>query len=184
MSRTISSAFTFSYKFLLPVFLAWVAFFLLELLRGTPAAIMHGGATGTASPNFIWLAIAALLCGLGVLLWTTLPLKKVSLAPDGSLIVSNYVREWTVPASLIVDVRQNRWIRMRPITIRLRWDPGCGTRIVFAPPQRWKNRFLFWREDPEVQELRDLAAESSGGWRSRLRAESGVDMRPPWAREP
>lgn len=76
---------------------------------------------------------------------------------DGeSLLVSNYLQEWKVPVALISEVAQNRWLELRPITTHLRIDPGCGKRVMFMPPLRMI--FLFWREDPEVEELRSLAS--------------------------
>lgn len=57
---------------------------------------------------------------------------------------------------LITGVAQNRWLELRPTTIHLRIDPGCGTRVMFIPPLRIN--LLFWREDPEVEELRALAS--------------------------
>jgi hypothetical protein len=72
----------------------------------------------------------------------------------GVLVVSNYWREWRVPFGLVTAITQNRWINLRPITVRLRADVGCGTRVVFLPPTRFRARI--WREDPEVEELRRL----------------------------
>jgi hypothetical protein len=53
------------------------------------------------------------------------------------------------------DLSQNRWMKTRTITIRLRAAVGCGTSVKFIPPFRWI--LFFWREDREVTELRRLA---------------------------
>ena len=155
MNRPLSSAWTFFYKYLLPV--VWVVGFAI----GTRATMdnqraLSGGSANAATPTMLWLLMFVGLAGLASLAWFCAPLKRVRVGDDGeSLFISNYLTEWHVPAGLITNVTQNRWIKMRPITIQLRIDPGCGTRVVFMPPLRLN--FLFWREDPEVGELRQLA---------------------------
>jgi hypothetical protein len=62
---------------------------------------------------------------------------------------------------------------MRPITVRLRSDVGFGTKFTFAPPRRMFAQWRFSTDDPEADELRDLAANSASGWRSRLAAQDG-----------
>jgi hypothetical protein len=156
MHRTLSSAWTFFYKYLLPV--VWIAGFAIAARAAVenPAAL-SAGSPGGALPYSATLLIFIGLAGLASLVWFCTPLKRVRMGDDGSsLLISNYLSEWEVPTSLITDVTQNRWIKLRPITIHLRIDPGCGTRVVFMPPIRLN--FLFWREDPEVAELRELAA--------------------------
>lgn len=155
MNRSLSSAWTFFYKYLLPVI--WVVGFAIggrEAMDNQRA--LARGAANAAPATMLWLLMFAGLAGLASLAWFCAPLKRVRVGDDGeSLIVSNYFTEWHVPAGLITDVTQNRWIKMRPITIHLRIDPGCGTRVVFMPPIRLN--FVFWREDREVDELRQLA---------------------------
>ena len=155
MNRTLSSAWTFFYKFLLPIVL--VATF-AAVLRPALEARGAYSSTPTASPpaDLLLLGLVFLL-GIIATAWFCAPLKRVRIGDDGqTLLVSNYLREWEVPAGLITDVTQNRWLKLRPITIHLRIDPGCGTRVMFMPPLRIN--FRFWREDPEVDELRALAS--------------------------
>lgn len=155
MPRTLSSAWTFFYKFLLPIVL--VGAFAVGLRSALEARAVYSG-TPSAGPQMdLWLLALILLVALVAIARTCAPLKRIRLGPDGdTLLVSNYFQEWTVPVGLISDVTQNRWLKMRPITIHLRIDPGCGTRVVFMPPLRLN--FLFWREDPEVSELRTMVA--------------------------
>jgi hypothetical protein len=155
MPRTLSSAWTFFYKFLLPVLL--IAVFAVGFRSALEARGAYSG-TPSASPPVDLLALGlVVLVALVAVARTCVPLKRVRLGDDGeTLLVSNYFQEWKVPAGLITSVRQNRWLKLRPVTLHLRIDPGCGTRVTFMPPVRIN--FLFWREDPVVEELRALAS--------------------------
>jgi len=155
MPRTLSSAWTFSYKFLLPIVL--VGAFAFGLRSALEARGVYSATPSAALPLDLWLLGLIALVALVAVARTCAPLKRVRLSPDGdTLLISNYFQEWTVPVGLVSDVTQNRWLKLRPITIHLRIDPGCGARVMFMPPLRIN--FLFWREDPEVNELRTLAA--------------------------
>ena len=72
---------------------------------------------------------------------------------ERQLYVSNYFHEIYVPFSAITDVKQNRWINSRPITIYLRDATQFGDKVTFMP----KQRIQFWRIDPVVNELKQLA---------------------------
>lgn len=113
--------------------------------------LASGGMHGPAPAWTGWAFLLFWLAGAAFILLVCAPLKRVRL-DGGALVVSNYLREWRIPLGLVTDVTQNRWIQVRPITIRLRADMGCGTRIVFIPKRYIRPRF--WREDPEVEELR------------------------------
>jgi hypothetical protein len=80
---------------------------------------------------------------------------EASLLDERQLYVSNYVQEIDIPFSAIVDVRQNFWLNFRPITIFLRETTEFGDRVTFMPKQRI--RLQFWRVDPIVTELNQLA---------------------------
>ena len=138
--RKMSSAWTFCYKFIVPALWA--------------AAI--GIAMEWTFPNEQVLFVVAVVWTVGgiALLRVCVPLKRVSLEDD-ALLVSNFRTEWRIPYALIAEVTQNRWIKLRPITIRLKRDVGCGKTVVFMPYVRMRWRFL--QEDPEVDELRTLA---------------------------
>lgn len=155
MPRPISSTWTLFHKFLLPVVLAGA--FAIALRSALEARGAYSGTPTAAPPIDLVLLGVVMLVGAAASVAFCAPLKRVRVSDDGeSLLISNFLREWTVPIGLISDVTQNRWLKLRPITIHLRIDPGCGTRVMFMPPLRLN--FLFWREDPEVNELRALAA--------------------------
>jgi hypothetical protein len=61
----------------------------------------------------VWIA------GTTSILWAYADLKRVRM-DERQLYVSNYFREICVPFSAITDVKQNRWINSRPITIYFR----------------------------------------------------------------
>ncbi len=87
---------------------------------------------------FLWF-----LCGA---------LKRVRV-DDHFIYVSNYLREVSIPLSLIDDVTENRWINIRPVTVYFRAKTAFGNHIVFMP----KSQFAFWRSHPVVEELKNLA---------------------------
>lgn len=155
MPRSLSSAWTSFYKFLLPLILTGA--FAAGLRRALEERGVYSGTSAAAPPIDLILIGALMILGIAATIVFCAPLKRVRVSDDGeSLLVSNYVQEWKVPVALISDVRQNRWLKLRPITVHLRIDPGCGKRVMFMPPLRMN--FLFWREDPEVEELRALAS--------------------------
>ncbi|HEY9428923.1 MAG TPA: hypothetical protein VIR34_17315 [Gemmatimonadaceae bacterium] len=155
MPRSLSSAWTFVYKFLLPV--VFTGAFAIGLRSALDARGAYSGSPSAAPPNDLLLLGVVMILSIAASVVFCAPLKRVRVGDDGeSLLVSNYFQEWKVPAGLITSVTQNRWLKLRPITIHLRIDPGCGTRVMFMPPLRIN--FLFWREDPEVEELRTLAS--------------------------
>ncbi len=155
MPRTLSSAWTFFHKFLLPVVLTGA--FAAALRSALQARGVYSSRPAAAPPIDLILLGVVMLVGIAASVVFCAPLKRVRVSDDGeSLLVSNFLHEWTVPVGLISEVTQNRWLKLRPITIHLRIDPGCGTRVAFMPPLRLN--FRFWREDPEVEELRVLAS--------------------------
>lgn len=141
----ISSAWTLTYKVFVPLLWTGAIVFLSASSPPNHRAVLLVGA--------VWLAGAVACLNFCV------PLKRVTLDGD-ALLVSNYREEWRVPYALIAEVTQNRWIKLRPITIRLRRDSGHGDRIVFMPHVHLRLRF--WDEDPEVDELRRLAMPHNG----------------------
>ena len=154
MPRTLSSAWTLFYK-LLPLTLTGA--FAIGFRKVLEARGAYSGTPSFAPRADLILLGVVMVAGVVASVVYCVPLKRVRVSDDGeSLLVSNYLREWEIPVGLITAVTQNRWLKLRPITIHLRIDPGCGTRVVFMPPLRLN--FLFWREDPEVNELRALAA--------------------------
>ena len=84
-------------------------------------------------------------------------LKRVRI-DQRQLYVSNYVKEISIPFGAIVDVEQNRWLNIRPVTIYFREPTEFGDKATFMPKARI--RLLFWKVDPVVDELKNLAGIS------------------------
>jgi hypothetical protein len=137
--RTLSSTWTFWAKFLFPAI--WISAF------GYVTFFWSGGPPQTKLVFLIvWIA------GTTSILWAYAGLKRVRM-DERELYVSNYFREIDVPFSAITNVKQNRWINSRPITIYFRDATQLGDRVTFMP----KQRIQFWRIDPVVDELKQLA---------------------------
>ncbi len=81
-------------------------------------------------------------------------LMRVQLG-DGHPYASDFRREIEILPADIDSVTQNRWDRVRPITIHLREPSPLGSRIRFLPKSRPTLRF--WIEDSIVDKLRDFA---------------------------
>ena len=148
---TLSSAWTFSAKFVFPI--VWISGFGL----GTILLWMdsfHYKSNAPPPPQLKFIFLMAWAIGSTLILWVNAGLKRVSIG-EGCLRVSNYVREIFIPLTEIVDVKQNRWINSRPITIYFREPTEFGDAVKFIPKQRF--RITFWRVDPLVDELKRLA---------------------------
>ena len=102
--------------------------------------------------KFAFLALWVL--GSTFILWTSAGLKRVRI-DERHLHVSNYDREICIPVTAIIDVKQNRWINSRPVTIYFRDATEIGDRATFIPKRR--HHIKFWRIDPIVNELKQLA---------------------------
>ncbi|HEY2895522.1 MAG TPA: hypothetical protein VGJ12_00180 [Gemmatimonadaceae bacterium] len=154
MNDDLSSAWTFVYKFVFPaLWIPLVGFGILTAFQH-PGEVIYNGVKGAAPPFIGYELFAVWLAGSALILWFCMSLRRVRLTDD-ALLVSNYISEWRIPFAMIEGVSQDRWVNLRPITIRLCADVGCGRSVKFMPPLRWL--LLFWREDPEVAELRRLA---------------------------
>jgi hypothetical protein len=154
MNQILSSRWTFIFKYVFPGI--WIPGFGLAVADSFlhPETVIYNDVRGAAPPYIGWDFLAVWLIASICILWLCAPLKGVRVENE-VLLVSNYWHEWRIPFGAVAKVTQNRWINIRPITVHLRADVGCGTRVVFMPPSRW--RVLFWREDPEVDDLRRLA---------------------------
>jgi hypothetical protein len=149
--RNLSSAWTFWTKFMLPA--VWISGFgtgtiLLWLGR------LHGRNNALPPPQEKFLFLAMWILGSTFILWASAGLKRVRI-DERQLYVSNYVKEIHIPFSAIIDVKQNRWLNSRPITIYFRDATEFGDRATFMP--EWRIRIQFWRIDPVVNELKKLA---------------------------
>lgn len=150
----LSSRWTYFVKYILGPFYI-LAFGAFGLTFAFVPGWWDGGRGGPPPPAFRWLfPIIWVVATIGILRFT-FPIKRVELR-HGRLFVSNYFREWEIFPSDIESVVQNRWLNSRPVRVRLRRDiDGLGTRFDFIPPQR--ARLRFWRDDPQVTQLRQFA---------------------------
>lgn len=150
---TLSSAWTFWAKFVFPVVM--LGFGLgATIIIWSNGMVDGSGATPPAQVKFVFLGF--LIAAMTLIFWTSAGLKRVRI-DERQLYLSNYVREIAVPFSAITDVRQNRWLNSRPVTIYFREATEFGDKATFMPKQRiqfWR----FWRPDPVVNELKQLAA--------------------------
>ncbi|MGZ4973724.1 MAG: hypothetical protein ACXWDN_13265 [Limisphaerales bacterium] len=154
--RTLSSAWTFWTKFIFPA--VWIsAVGIGTVLLWLGDLVDRNNASPPSQTKFVVLGVWIL--GTTFILWISAGLKRVRM-DERQLYVSNYLREISVPFSEIIDVRQDRWINSRPITIYFRDATEFGGRATFMP--KWRIQ-LFWRTDPVVSEIRRLAGLASSG---------------------
>lgn len=141
--ETISSSLTFFFKF---VFTAlWSGGFGL----GTVTMFFSGQ---PEVRTMRWLFAAVWILGTTLIWWTCARFKRVKLNGT-ALLISNYRDEIAVQAADIADVRQNRWINLRPITLTLRRETPFGRMVTFMP----RRSFRLFSEDEIVMRLRGLA---------------------------
>jgi hypothetical protein len=155
MERNLSSGSTFIAKYVVPGI--WIPLVGVQVTAAylKPVKVMYADARSLVPSLGANFYLVFWLLGSAMFFWFALPIKRVRLS-DGAILVSNYFQEWRVPFGLIESVSQNRWGQNRQVTIRLRADVGFGTTVKFLPPRRWF-LFRFWREDPVVGQLRELA---------------------------
>lgn len=150
-TRELSSAWTFWAKFVFPV--VWISGFGLgTILLWFGSFHDRNGSMPPPQLKFVFLGVWVV--GSSFILWANAGLKRMR-AGERRLYVSNYIREICVPFSAILDVKQNRWINSRPITIYFRDATEFGDKATFIPKRRI--RIAFWRVDPIVNELKQLA---------------------------
>ena len=105
-----------------------------------------------STPQTKFVFLVAWIVGTTSILWVYAGLKRVRV-DERQLYVSNYIEEIHIPFSAITEVKQNRWINPRPITIYFRDAKQFGDKVTFMP----KQRIQFWSVDPVVNELKQLA---------------------------
>ncbi|MGP0092592.1 MAG: hypothetical protein ACLPKB_22015 [Xanthobacteraceae bacterium] len=152
--RTISSGQTIFVKFIFPVI--WIGGFGLGTLALWLAPMHARG--GAPPPEMKWVFLAVWTFGTAFILWLSAGLKRVCL-DEATIYISNYVREISVPLNLIEDVTENRWINIRPVTIKFRHPTDFGDKVTFMPRTR-----VFWpgKPNPIVAELQALANGRGG----------------------
>jgi hypothetical protein len=150
--RDLSSALTFSAKFVFPVL--WISGFGLGTVSLWLDAF-HGGNSELPPSVMKFVFLGVWIIGSAFILWACAGLKRVRV-DERQLFVSNYLREICIPFSAVRDVRQNRWEGSRPITIYFRYVTEFGDRATYMPKLRIFIPF-FWRVDPVVNELKQSA---------------------------
>jgi hypothetical protein len=144
MQRTISSKQTFLMKIVFP--LLWIPLFSIGIL-----SVFFNSSMKSDFPKIYVLLIW--IIALISIYWFCIRLKKVSVFGD-SLYVSNYLKEIKIPLSEIINVTENVWVNIHPVTIHLKNPSEFGNKIVFMPTFRF---FGFWSSHPIVSELIELA---------------------------
>ena len=148
VDRDFSSSVTLIYKFVFPaIWIALCGMFVFQLTR-------IDRPTGAAGNAIVLGVILVWAAGSMFFLRVSLPLLRVQLR-DGHLYASNYFSEIEIHPSDIAEVTQNRWVKLRPITIHLRAPSEFGECLSFMPPVRII--FRFWVQDPIVEQLRAFA---------------------------
>src|SRR5690349_15578996 len=147
----LSSAWTFSAKFVFPVL--WISGFGLGTVSLWLDAF-HGRNNELPPSVMKFVFLGMWIVGSAFILWACAGLKRVRV-DERQLFVSNYLREICIPFSAVREVSQNRWLNIRPITIYFRDVTEFGDRATFMPKMRFAIRF--WHVDPVVDELKRLA---------------------------
>lgn len=159
MPRTLSLRATAVLKFVIPpIWVALTAYAAWRLSSGSGGGLLDDD-PGAPASAVRWLLLGLIAASLVVLFAFVIPLKRVRLATNG-LQVSNYVRETTVPFDGILSVRQDWLPTFGLITLKVRPGLGLRSRVIFMPAGSQRFAFwrqAYWREDPLVQELRQLA---------------------------
>jgi hypothetical protein len=147
----LSSAWTFSAKFVFPVL--WISGFgLITVALWSDAYPGRNNELPPPALKFVFLGVW--IAGSAFILWACAGLKRVRV-DERQLLVSNYLREICIPFSAVRDVSQNRWLNIRPITIYFRDATEFGDQATFVP--KWRMAIRIWRVDPVVDELKQLA---------------------------
>lgn len=130
--RRLSSRWTFACKYLFPPL--WIGGF-----GPAPLAMWAGaihGRDGLPTPLSTKLLFSAIwVVGTAGLVWLSSRVKRVAMTED-ALIVSNYLREVSIPLSQVTAVTENMYVSAHPVTIHLRADAGFGTSVTFMPYSR------------------------------------------------
>jgi hypothetical protein len=127
MVRTLSSAFTFIYKYV-------YTFFWLFGFGGAVVVIIFdsGWSKNGWAAVLIWVlgAVSAwMFCGR---------LKRVRM-DEKHLYISNYLQEIRVPLRNVIDIRNDVWIGIQPVTLQFSPLTSFGSSVVFMPKIRFRN---------------------------------------------
>lgn len=129
----------------------------IPLFGMAPLMMFVGAAKGQEMPPK-WPFLFFWIIGAVLIYWECVRLKEVSVDEE-YLYVSNYLKEIAIPLSEILDVTENRWVNLHPVTIHLKSSSEFGDKIVFMPTTRF---FSFFSSHPIVSELKNLARSRQG----------------------
>jgi hypothetical protein len=145
VNEILSSGLTFFYKYIFTSI--WSIGFGLgtvEMIHSNSPEALQFAVLWVVGMIFLWLMAGRL--------------KHVELTGN-KLIISNYFRRIVVSVLDIEEVRQNRFINTRPITIIFSHNTLFGCSIIFMP----KTSFRLFSEDPVVERLRNAAKNAEAG---------------------
>jgi hypothetical protein len=148
---TLSSPQTFAMKFVFPTI--WVGVFAAV----TITSFLSSDSPFAAATK--WRLMLTIIISGIFIWWTCMRLKRVRMDSQ-FLYISNFATELVVPLRDVVEVTENVWTNIHPVTIKFRSETVFGSQVVFMPPQRW---FAFWSSHPVVAEIRDAVARAGGG---------------------
>jgi hypothetical protein len=150
--RTLSSDFTWFYKFGLPILIigGFGIFTLLLFLIPESFESSSGGDPRDGA----WIGVVFLLIVSPVLIWYGMKLKWVGLDGDDFVIANSYRNHIRVPLRDVERVSGSGFI-----WLHFRRPTRFGSRVAFVPP----TRFLRFGPHPLVRELESLVAESNAG---------------------
>ena len=153
--RTLSSAWTFFYKFVFPT--VWIGGFAVgTLLMFTAADSFEGGGDVC---EMRWYFLTAIVLGGAAIYWSCMRLKKVTLDGD-VLLISNFRKEIAIPLLDLERVSGSIFMHPELVWLHFRRPTEFGTKIVFMG----KSRFSFgFTRHPIVKELGELIEQLSTG---------------------
>lgn len=139
--RRLSSALTFTGKFIFPV--VWVGGFAAATVR----FFVFPGAESSWTK---WIFLLVTLGGAAFLSRACGRLKRVRMNAI-ALYISNYVSEIVVPLYEVAEVTEDYFASGHPVTIRFHRPTDFGSRITFIPRARWSGLQV---SHPAFDELR------------------------------
>ena len=175
--RVISSGQTLSVKIFGPAFFVIFAIFFAGMFHfGMFPRVYRVIFNGGLSPAVINLFWGMWSLGGLIAVWWGYRLKRIAVDGD-SIYVSDYFREVKFPLSDILEVSENRWINLHPVTIEFAPSTPWGHYIKFMP----KVRFLVpnWFSHPIVAELRDMVYWAKAGQRVTDQLQRNAGALPP-----
>ena len=147
MGVTISSSWTFFYKYILCIYAIFIVSIVLFF------GLFFGDMTSIGlCIGFAPVGIVILVC---LIKFWWMPLKRISIDTK-YLYISNYFRTIKVPYSQIMDITENQWYNPHLVWIHLYKTTDFGDKIMFMAELNFTN----YKHHPIVQELKDFKKRS------------------------